>query len=124
MAHSDSGINGAAAGRWSDFTTVYGLDENDKAGFIGGYTRFLEDDGERVALERGDRNTPEGAGLVVGVLEDEVRYQIVTPWPEAAGTGESLNRTAVDAWGNSAASWKAEAPTPGTTPPCRYRSRR
>jgi len=53
----------------------------------------------------------ENAGYV---LVDQVRYDDGAPWPlHADGFGGSLNRAAVDAFGNVASSWSALAPTPG-----------
>ena len=41
-------------------------------------------------------------------------YSDQPPWPVGPdGAGDSLNRTANDAWGNDPASWIAETPTPG-----------
>ncbi|MEE8452231.1 MAG: hypothetical protein V3R99_09965, partial [Thermoguttaceae bacterium] len=48
------------------------------------------------------------------LIEDEVIYSNLWPWPEADGTGDSLNRLASNLWGNDPASWVARIPSPGT----------
>ncbi len=101
--------------RWSAFSAEYGLDPAITDGFYGGYRQRLSDAGERIQLQRPGRPAPDEPGFIPRLLEDEVRYEVVAPWPNAAGNGRSLNRTATDAWGNTDASWIAAPPTPGTT---------
>ncbi len=83
---------------------------------LGGYRGRLNDDGERVRLQRGDEEPAGEPGFIPRLLEDEVRYDDEAPWPSTAdGLGSSLNRLDTDAWGNSPTSWGALPPTPGTT---------
>ncbi len=84
---------------------------------LGPYSRQLDDDGERVQLQR-PGVPPEGnPTFYPGLLEDEVIYDDEAGWPAAAdGLGSSLGRNATDAWGNSPASWSAQTPTPGSVP--------
>jgi hypothetical protein len=57
---------------------------------------------------------PEDPNIIPRLHEDEVVYDDLLPWPVAAdGTGASLQRTSTLAYGNSALSWLAAAPTPG-----------
>ena len=45
---------------------------------------------------------------------DAVRYSDEAPWPtEPDGGGDSLHRISPDTWGNDAASWSADVPSPG-----------
>ncbi|MEZ5305215.1 MAG: lamin tail domain-containing protein [Verrucomicrobiales bacterium] len=49
------------------------------------------------------------------VIADEVQYFAAAPWPaSAAGGGSSLHRLAPAGFGSLAASWVADAPSPGT----------
>jgi hypothetical protein len=47
------------------------------------------------------------------LLEDEVIYDNIAPWPNAASGGQSLSRVTASAYGNDPASWIAAAPSPG-----------
>jgi hypothetical protein len=48
------------------------------------------------------------------LLVDEVLYDDLAPWPQAAdGTGASLQRVSGTSYGNLAGSWYAATPTPG-----------
>jgi hypothetical protein len=47
------------------------------------------------------------------VVEDEVIYDNVTPWPPIT-TGQSLNRASPTFFGNSSSAWIATAASPGT----------
>ena len=50
------------------------------------------------------------------VLLDRVTYENSDPWPENLnGTGQSLTRTAADAFGAFASSWRSERRSPGST---------
>jgi hypothetical protein len=56
-------------------------------------------------------------GMVPYILVDRVKYSDVAPWPAAAdGTGPSLQRRQVSAYGNEPANWFASGFTPGTSP--------
>jgi hypothetical protein len=49
------------------------------------------------------------------MVEDEVLYQNISPWPTgAAGTGAAIHRLGVRRWGSDPTAWAASAPTPGT----------
>ena len=86
----------------TNFKNKYNIGSSIK--LVGGFSGQLADEGETVRLLEAD-----------GVLEDEVRYDDVSPWPTAAdGGGSSLQRISVADWGDDAASWIAAAPTPGT----------
>ena len=53
-------------------------------------------------------------GVIPRLLEDEVIYDNLPPWPtEADGSGASLQRVAAAAYAQLASSWLAFAPTPG-----------
>lgn len=50
-------------------------------------------------------------------LHDRVRFDSSTPWPvDTNGGGDSLHRTAIDAFGGIAQSWTGAAPSPGSSP--------
>ncbi len=78
---------------------------------FGPYSGALNNAGERIRLMRPDGPTPE---VLPYVLVDEVDYLPAEGWPiEADGSGVSLQRSGGDAWGNDAANWTADVPTPG-----------
>jgi hypothetical protein len=86
----------------ANFKSKYNIGSSIK--LVGGFNGHLANEGETVQLLDAD-----------GVLEDELRYTDVAPWPTAAdGGGDSLQRVSAAAWGDDAASWIAAAPTPGT----------
>lgn len=56
------------------------------------------------------------AGFVPYVLVEEIHYSSQAPWPSGAdGTGFSLQRQTLTAYGNDPANWFTAAPTPGQT---------
>lgn len=100
-----------AAAKTAAFRNVYGI--GDSVPLTGPYAGKLSNAGEAMALLEpvapGDPRT--GFALV-----DRVTYDDRPPWPtEPDGTGASLTRVAVNAFGNFASSWTAEVPTPGST---------
>jgi hypothetical protein len=101
------------ADRTAAFRHAYGLDADVR--LLGGYAGSLGNGGETVQLVR--RNDPSQSDPpdALHVVVDEVSYDDQAPWPsEADGDGRSLTRRAADAAGNSAESWTASVPTPGT----------
>ncbi len=86
----------------------------------GPFTGILQNDGERLELQRPDN--PNLDGSVPYLTVDEVRYGDRLPWPVAAdGAGSSLQRRGAAAYGNDPTNWFAAPFTPGTannyTPP-------
>ncbi|MHB9009881.1 MAG: lamin tail domain-containing protein, partial [Limisphaerales bacterium] len=85
----------------------------------GPYQGNLNNAGERVSLLRPDAPqtapSPE-VGRVPYILVDQVRYSNLAPWPTgASGTGFSIQRSPVGAYGDDPAFWQAAAPTAGRT---------
>ncbi len=79
---------------------------------FGPFTGNLQDSGERLELQRPD--APGTNGLPY-ITVDEVRYNDRAPWPSAAdGSGASLQRKDLAAYGNDPINWEAAIPTPGT----------
>jgi hypothetical protein len=100
------------ASRLEAFRTHYGLDES--LPIVGGYAGQLRDRGELLQWLRPDLSAGVPADSAPQVLADEVLYDHLAPWPTtASGTGNSLQRVATTAHGNSPVSWRAAAPTPG-----------
>lgn len=96
------------------FRARYGLSAS--LPLFGPYKGSLDNAGETVSLYAPDAPEPAGsnAGLVPYVLVDRVRYSDRAPWPDAAdGTGHSLQRLNVAAYGDDPINWTAAAPTPG-----------
>lgn len=78
---------------------------------LGPFTGNLQDSGERLELQRPDAP---GTNGVPYIAVDEVRYNDRAPWPPAAdGSGASLQRKSLLAYGNDPANWEAAIPTPG-----------
>ena len=72
------------------FRDAYGLDAS--VAIVGGYDGRLNDDGERIRLLRPDAAVLDNGMLIVPrLLEDEVEYGDLPPWPtEPDGQGASL----------------------------------
>jgi len=78
---------------------------------VGPYSGALQDSGERLRLERPDSPDTNGTFYIV---VDEVRYNDKLPWPIGAdGDGPSLQRSALNAYGNEPTNWFASGITPG-----------
>jgi hypothetical protein len=87
----------------------------DDVRILGGYAGQLNNSDDKVVLLRPAQPPADQPNFVPRVLEDEVLYDDLAPWPtDADGTGASLNRSALDGWGSSARSWTAATPSPGT----------
>ena len=98
--------------RTAAFRAHYGISAATR--LVGGYSGQLFDQGEAVRLQRPGDPPPDDPTTVPRLLEDEVFYDDVAPWPvAAAGGGKSLSRVAAAAYGNASASWIAATPSPG-----------
>ena len=99
--------------RLGAFRAHYGINESVR--LLGGYNGELSDNGELVELQRADHPEPAQPLVVAHVSEDFVIYDNVAPWPTgASGSGSSLHRSAPTLFGNSADSWIAATPSPGS----------
>jgi hypothetical protein len=105
--------NPVNADRVSAFRFHYGIEGTVR--LVGGYSGQLDNGGERVTLQRPGAPVGDPIVIIPRLLEDEVRYDDVAPWPISAdGNGNSLHRATSDSFGNSSSSWAALSPTPGT----------
>jgi len=98
------------------FRARYGISNNIPV--YGPFNGSLDNAGDSVEFYRPD--TPQqppatDAGFVPYVLADRVRYTDNAPWPsgDVDGGGLSLQRLAMDLYGNEPLNWIAAAPTPG-----------
>jgi len=88
-----------------------------QAQIFGPYSGLLGNGGDEVELYKPD--PPQGpqhpdAGFVPQIRVDKVNYLDAAPWPTGAdGTGSSLQRKSVSAFGNDPINWDAAAPTAG-----------
>jgi hypothetical protein len=90
------------------FRAQYGIDTSVQ--LIGGYQGLLGNSDDDLILLRSEL---EGT-TTFRTQEDEVIYDDLADWPIAAdGSGRSLQRRSVTAWGNDPASWFAGFATPG-----------
>jgi len=109
--------------RAAAFRAHYGIDAS--IPMTGGYEGHLDNDGQRITLQRPDSPPLEEPDYVPHLIEDEVSYDVAAPWPTGPnGSGDSLHRIHVDLYGNDPVSWLPNAPSPGvassfTTPPVR-----
>ncbi len=82
----------------------------------GPYHGTLQNNGELIELQKPD--TPviiQGQPFVPYITVDAVRYGDSSPWPsEADGSGPSLERVNVNAYGNDAVNWRASLSAGGT----------
>ena len=96
------------------FRTKYGIPAG--VPIYGPYAGSLQDSGELLTLEMPDTPVLNGQGLLVLPYDviDGVRYNDKAPWPNAAdGSGPSLQRLNVAAFGDDPANWYADGVTPG-----------
>ena len=85
---------------------------------LGPYSGALQNDGERLSLERPDvpEASTNGDVTVPYIVVDEVRYLDKATWPVGAdGEGPSIQRVTPTAYGNDPANWFASGITPGIT---------
>jgi hypothetical protein len=98
------------------FLTAYGLSE--PVALVGPFVGRLNNAGGTVQLLRPDDPPADEPTYIPYLIEDEVRYGVLAPWPTLAdGGGRSLTRGGATLWGNDPASWSAELPTPGVAFP-------
>ncbi len=94
------------------FQSAYGL--GDDVLLVGGYTGRLDNAGDQLQLTRPDQPPAEDPQFIPAILEDEVAYDDVAPWPTSAdGQGAALVRTGLTAWGNDPQQWIATTANPG-----------
>ena len=106
-------VDPLSADKLSTFRSVYGIDAG--VPLIGPFTGNLDNSGESVRLERPDEPPLEEPTFFPRLLEDEVSYDELAPWPTtAAGGGDSLHRKSPAALGRLDTSFTAAAPTPGS----------
>ncbi|MCH8046962.1 MAG: lamin tail domain-containing protein, partial [Planctomycetes bacterium] len=83
---------------------------------LGGYSGSLDNTGERLRLFRPDVPPTDEPGFIPLLIEDEIRFSPLAPWPTgASASGESLTRRSDEAWSNAPTNWQAATPTPGST---------
>ena len=99
--------------RTAAFRAHYQLDASVK--LVGGYDGQLNDQGESVRLDRPDSPPAEDPDYIPNMLEDQVTYDVVAPWPNANGTRTSLTRVTTTSFGSFPNSWVAATPSPGQT---------
>ncbi len=100
------------------FRTAYAVPADSR--IVGPYTGKLSSAGETLELSRPD--FPQGAndehpGLIPSILVERIAYSPNTPWPtNSSGTGLSIHRRSVAAYGNDPGNWSSAAPSPGVVP--------
>ena len=106
----------ANADRVAVFKAWYGIAPGASPAMVGGFGGWLDNSGgDPLRLQRPDSPPLDEPDFVPHTLEDEVRYDELSPWPAGAGgTGLSIHRLDSVLWGNDPASWTADAPTPGS----------
>ena len=101
------------ATKLANFKAKYGVGASVQ--LVGGFAGHLDDAGETIQLQRPDGLVPGSVPpLYPALLEDEIKYDEASPWPQGAnGGGSSLQRLGLNTWGHDPASWTAGQPTPG-----------
>lgn len=86
------------------------------ATIYGPYSGRLNNDGERLSLEKpGEPYDDDGQERVPMIVVDSVRFNDADPWPkEADGLGHSLERIDVNAYADEPSNWIASATDDGT----------
>ncbi|MBU0679164.1 MAG: lamin tail domain-containing protein, partial [Verrucomicrobia bacterium] len=103
----------ANAARLSDFRSTYSIGAN--VLLVGGFDGQLNNAGERVRLFRPDDPPAEEPTFIPLLLEDEVEYDEIAPWPTAPdGHGPSLSRLVPPRWGDDPYSWFSGNASPGS----------
>ena len=98
--------------RTAAFRTHYGID--DSVRLTGGFDASLSDTGQQIVLQRPDGPPGSDPTLVPYLIEDEVYYDDLPPWPSAGGVpAASLQRGQPAGQGSDPASWFAGPATPG-----------
>ncbi|MCA9170296.1 MAG: lamin tail domain-containing protein, partial [Planctomycetales bacterium] len=104
--------NPANANRVAAFRAHYGLGVG--VTLVGGYAGQLSDDGEGVRLVRPGAPVAVDDPTIPRLVEDEVRYDNIAPWPTGVATGGlSLQRLTASSYGNDPNSWTAAVADPG-----------
>ncbi len=82
---------------------------------VGPWQGRLENAGETIELQAPDKPDVTSSNIFVPyVLIDKLSYQPAWPWPaEADGTGASLQRALLAAYGNDPTNWLADLPSAG-----------
>ncbi len=105
----------ANSNRLAAFRAHYGLPNSSP--IVGGYDGKLDNGGDTLQLQRPDGAPLEEPNFIPRLLEDEIRFDDASPWPESAdGGSDSLQRQIPGELGRLVASWTAAAPTPGEVP--------
>ena len=97
------------ANRLAAFEANYGISGD--VSIVGGLSEALSNSAGRISLQQ--RDTPDALGEFSYVAIDEVFYTDDAPFPDADGSGESLQRDDLSVSGTIAGNWQAVAPTPG-----------
>lgn len=89
------------------FRSTYLLPANSLV--VGPMTGALQDNGENLQLSRpGPAEIVNGQPVASSILVDAVRYSNLPPWPtNADGSGASLRRLVLSAYGNDPTNWEA-----------------
>ena len=113
----------ANTSRLAAFRIQYGIDAN--VPLVGDFQNGgqLNNSVDRIELQRPDSPPPAEPTFLPHLLEDEVLYDDLAPWPTAAdGSGESLQRSRVDLLGKDAGTWVGGHPSPARFGPVKSTS--
>ncbi|MCS1410224.1 MAG: hypothetical protein M2R45_03414 [Verrucomicrobia subdivision 3 bacterium] len=83
---------------------------------VGPFSGRLENSGEELRLERPDSSLLSANsrnGAIPYLLVDQVHYSDSLPWPQPDSIDESLQRVAVDRFGDDPSNWFYAHPSPG-----------
>ena len=99
----------------SRFEAQYSLFSSSQLVLDGPYSGALNNGGDTLDLEQPGTPPVSDPTYIPHLIEDEVAYSNLAPWPTAAyGGGDSLQRNMITiGWGDASTSWTAGPPTLG-----------
>ena len=97
------------ANKLAAFQAHYGLASS--VTIVGGLNDSLSNSSGRISLQQPD--TPDLLGAIPHVVVDELVYDDLSPWANADGNGQVLERDDLTANAALSTTWVAAAPTPG-----------
>ncbi len=92
----------------SDFKAIYDLDASAQ---VFNYDGRLKNEGEEITLLKSYQSYLENSVLIVPYIRmDKIDFNNKSPWPDASGNGNALQRVDIHAYGNDPTNWKAVSP--------------
>jgi hypothetical protein len=104
-----TGAQGAT--RLAAFRAHYGIGA--AVSVVGGFAGRLDNEGDRVVLQRPDDPPLDEPTFTPRLTEDEAIFDDGETWPVISGDGRSLQRTSLPSYGGLSGAWRAAPASPG-----------